>query len=143
MKRQVTGFAGIVIYILLWLISCSDNPQRYASGHLVINFQVNSDPLFENVSSVCLHITDPSGQSVYDTVFSYDPLSGVLPELVLDLEIESSSIFRAWFYDPDRRPLYKSLESFNADSDPLIILPIRQFGYRSASNVKVLRDAPP
>ena len=141
--RNAKSLANWVIAILLLFAGCSDRPQKYTSDNLEILFQVDSEPLFDNVNFICLCLAGTAGQTVYDTSFSYDPSSELMPQLLVEREIEPSSICRAWFYDSTGRPLYRGQEVFGNDIDPILTIQLRQFGNRTAADVKILRDAPP
>lgn len=134
---------AIVIVFLIFLAGCSDNPENYNSGGITLTFRIDPEPLTEDVNSICLYLIDREAQSIYDTSFEYNPSVDIPPVLEIGSDIPSFFLVRAWCYDPDRRPLYNGLKTPGAEGDPDIVLTMKQLGFGSAFNVKVLRDAPP
>ncbi|UCE67273.1 MAG: hypothetical protein JSU85_04470 [Candidatus Zixiibacteriota bacterium] len=82
---------------------------------------------------------------IFDTVFALNPAAGDIASFYLNLHSGEHLVFRTWFYDENRHPLYRAVESVNINEyfpENIILQPV-QTGFRSGMNVKILRDLPP
>jgi hypothetical protein len=127
------------------LASCSQNPNRSSEEIVRVSLNGVAEPLFERVNSVNLSVSSPEGGGVFDTSFTLDPSSGNISSFNLYLGTGDNFIFRAWSYSQNRQPLYRAVEAIdiNGDITPTVILQLTQSGFRSSSNVKILRDELP
>jgi len=82
---------------------------------------------------------------VFDTSFTFGLVSGNISSFSINLETGDNFIFRAWSYNQNRQPLYRAVEVVNIGGNHTssVILQFMQSGFKSCSNVIILRDELP
>lgn len=130
---------------LLYLCSCSVNPDHNAYNNLFISIQYGSEPLLSNVNNANLTVINNQNVIIFDTTFVINPSSGDIPQFDIQIQDEYGLTVRGWFFDEPRRPLYRALRfaALSRNSPSVVILDMVQSGYLSGRRVKILRDEPP
>jgi len=129
----------------LYFISCSHSPNQPTEKNIQISLNAPAEPLFERVNNAYFSVVRPESGIVFDTSFTFDPVSGNIASFNHNLDTGNNFIFRAWLYAQHRQPLYRAVRAVNINENftSNIVLQLAQSGYQSGSNVKILRDELP
>ncbi|UCC78871.1 MAG: hypothetical protein JSW64_11380 [Candidatus Zixiibacteriota bacterium] len=135
----------ILLLTSIFTGSCSHNPNQSSKDSVKITFTPVVEPLFERVENAYLSATGSRMNNILDTVFTLDSPAGNIGSLYIDMGSDDRITIRTWFYDENRRPLYRIVESINVSeysAEGIELQPV-QTGFRSGTNVIILRDLPP
>ncbi len=142
--NKIITFTILLITFII-TCSCSHNPNRSSRESVRLTFGPVSEPLFERVENAYLSVTDSRMNIILDTVFMVDPSAGNIDSFYIDLGSVDRLTIRTWFYDENCRPLYRIVESIDISeflTEEIELQPV-QSGFRSGTNVIILRDLPP
>ena len=123
---------SIFLLSFIYVASCTQNPNQSTEENVQITYSSVVEPLFDRVNSAYLSVTNSAMNIILDTVFTLDTPAGDIASFYINLCSGDHLVFRTWFYDDIRRPLYRTAESVNIyeHSPENIILQPVQTGFR-------------
>lgn len=142
--NSISAFIALLIIFII-ADSCSRSPDQPLKEDFRITIGTVVEPLFERVESANLSATDSRMNVILDTLLILDSPTSNIGPFYVDQGSADLLIIKVWLYDYDYRPLYRIFESVDPGEYPTqdIELQPSQTGFRSGTDVIILRDLPP